>query len=355
MTPFAMTAHLAFNMLWLLCFLQNSRRGDAAALVCGFVATGLHQLIFHPLFVAPFIAQLLLARRFGRAGLYVVAYGLIGLFWILDPQIVISVSGAIGPTGGGVGGRFAGFAGEVYALLSGFDRSHIRLMLLIMLRLAAWQHLLLLPLVICAWPAIKQAEGITRPLLAGAALTVGAVTLLVPWQGHGWGYRYLHGFLGSFALLAGYGWNRLARVASERRAALVLTTVATLIVALPFFTLSTRAIVTPYRVASAAIEATLAEVVLVDGSGAEFVQDVVRNQTLSAQQPKVMDLQLLTANDLRNLCARYDVRLFDQRHSAWAGIPLAITPNLSGAGKVLREIDCYRPLPLWPRERSGGR
>ena len=58
MTAYAMSAHLAFNLLWLWCFLRGDRRGDFGALAFGFVATGLHQLLFHPLFVAPFIARL---------------------------------------------------------------------------------------------------------------------------------------------------------------------------------------------------------------------------------------------------------------------------------------------------------
>ena len=81
MTPYAMTPHLAFNLIWLLCFLRNDRRGDFGALAAGFVATGLHQLIFHPIFVSPFIAELLLARRWRRAGCFIIGYALIGIFW----------------------------------------------------------------------------------------------------------------------------------------------------------------------------------------------------------------------------------------------------------------------------------
>src|SRR3546814_21084376 len=35
--------------------------------------------------------------------------------------------------------------------------------------------------------------------------------LLLVYQGHGWGYRYLHGLIGAFCLLGGFGWMRLSR------------------------------------------------------------------------------------------------------------------------------------------------
>jgi hypothetical protein len=39
--------------------------------------------------------------------------------------------------------------------------------------------------------------------------------ILLPYQGHGWGYRYLHGLIGSLSLLAGYGWIALSERAAR--------------------------------------------------------------------------------------------------------------------------------------------
>ena len=74
MTAYAMPAHLAFNLAWLWLFLRGGKAGHAGAIAVGFLATGLHQLVFHPLFVAPFILRLLFHRRWGLAALYIVAY-----------------------------------------------------------------------------------------------------------------------------------------------------------------------------------------------------------------------------------------------------------------------------------------
>lgn len=346
MTPFAMTAHLTFNLLWLLCFLQDNRRGDAAALGIGFFATGLHQLIFHPLFVAPFIVELLLARRFRRATVFVVGYSLIGLVWLLYPQLSGGIAGGANAREDGVAGAFMQFFGIVRALLDTMAVSNILRMLLNLLRFAAWQHMFLLALVFCSWPAIKRADGIARPLLGGILLLLVTASLVMPWQGNGWGYRYIHGFLGSFCLLAGYGWYHLSRYVADRRAALQLTTAVTVAVILPFQMVSSRAIVMPYRAANAMIAASHADIVLVDASGIRFPIDLIRNTGDLNQRPKIMDLQFLKEADLRALCLRYDVRLFDRRHAAQAGIPPANDVDESGARAILPAIGCDKPLPL---------
>ena len=74
MTAYAMPAHLAFNLAWLWLFLRGGKLGHAGAIATGFLATGIHQLIFHPIFVAPFVLQLWVRRRWSLAGLYSLAY-----------------------------------------------------------------------------------------------------------------------------------------------------------------------------------------------------------------------------------------------------------------------------------------
>ena len=93
MTPYAMTAHLALNMTWLWLFIRGGRLGHAGAIAVGVLACGLHQLIFHPLFVAPFILQLWLDRRWRAALAYTVAYGLICLFWVSYWPIMLRIVG----------------------------------------------------------------------------------------------------------------------------------------------------------------------------------------------------------------------------------------------------------------------
>lgn len=347
MTPFAMTAHLAFNLLWLWCFLRDDRLSDAGALLCGFVATGLHQLFFHPLFAAPFIAELLIARRWRRAALFVTGYALTGLFWASYWPLVAASTG-FGPEEGVLpSGGLTGLAGQVAELLASFSIGNICQMLMNLSRFVAWQHLLLIPLTMLAVPAIRHAEGIARPLAAGTVLMLLMLFVLMPWQGHGWGYRYLHGFMGSVCLLAGYGWRRVASALDRprRNGALALATALTLLVVLPFHLWSAGRTVSGYRAAQAIIDGSAADVVLVDGSGLLLTGDVVRNQPDGSNQPKVMDIDALTAAELSALCARYDVALFDRRHGARAGIRTVYDGRAPAARRGVIPAGCATPLP----------
>src|SRR5262249_54981748 len=49
MTTYAMSAHLALDMVWLWLFLRPGRLTALGAVAVGFLATGLHQVVFHPL------------------------------------------------------------------------------------------------------------------------------------------------------------------------------------------------------------------------------------------------------------------------------------------------------------------
>src|SRR3546814_7863742 len=62
MTAYAMTAHFALNMVWLALFLRNDWKGHFGAAVVAFLAIGLHQLQFHPLFAAGFLFWIVLQR-----------------------------------------------------------------------------------------------------------------------------------------------------------------------------------------------------------------------------------------------------------------------------------------------------
>ena len=348
MTPYAMTGHLAFNMIWLACFLRGDRRGDIGALGAGFVATGLHQIVFHPLFAAPFILELLLARRWRRAALYILAYAAIGLFWASYWQLVLPAGGvAAAALDGAQQQGVQRLLSQIAELVTAFSVVGPVVMALNLLRFAAWNHLLLLPLAFLAWPLIRRGEGIARPLALGIVLMLTLLLVLLPWQGHGWGYRYLHGFLGSFAILAGYGWTRIGPLHRERRnAVLALTTAATVFLVLPFHLWNAHAFVRPYRNAFAFLQRADADVVIVDAAGTLFAQDLVRNRPDLSNRPLILDLAYLDEQQLRALCQRSRPRLFDRRHALANGIRLVEEAPISEQRRLLDALTCARPLPL---------
>src|SRR5690606_732383 len=89
MTTYAMTGHLALNLIWLSLFLKNNRWAHVGAMLIGVWAIGLHQIIFHPLFAGPLILMLLPQRRWGLFAAYAAIYGTALLFWISYQGILV--------------------------------------------------------------------------------------------------------------------------------------------------------------------------------------------------------------------------------------------------------------------------
>jgi hypothetical protein len=314
MTSYAMTAHLALNMIWLWLFLRDDKVGHSGAIASGFLACGLHQLVFHPLFAAPFIARLWLSGRRPLALIYLTSYVAICLFWILYWKLALTWQGLSLQAADDTGPTY--FAARVLALLAGFNPAGADLMLKNILRFVVWQSPALLPLSFLAYQAIRRDTGIARELLAGILLTLAAMFILLPFQGHGWGYRYLHGLIGSAALLSGYGWIVLSERTTEDeiskgRMVIAICSAFALFVLLPIHAIQAHYFVLPYFKASEAIARAPTDVVVIDTSRLMYAEDLVRNDPFLRNHPKVLDLLNLSKEDIERLCSRYSGATFD--------------------------------------------
>ncbi len=184
MTPYAMTAHLALNMIWLGLFLRDTRTGHALAGGVAFVACGLHQVVFLPLFAAPFFISLMRARRWTIAAFFVAAYGAIVLFCVIYWTVVLrAVHAPMAPSAD------VGMAYFVERIAGMFDLSAggFFFMGLELLRFLAWQSPLVIPLALVGLRFRGAQSRTLVDLAAGIALTFGAMLVLMPFQGHGWG------------------------------------------------------------------------------------------------------------------------------------------------------------------------
>jgi hypothetical protein len=323
MTSYAMTAHLALNMIWLWFFLRNDKIGHAAAIATGFLASGLHQLIFHPLFVVPFVVRLWLSGRRSLALVYIASYAAICLFWISYWEIILAWQG-ISPQVSDDAGPLS-FLVRTLVLVENFRWAGADLMLKNVLRFVAWQSPALLPLAFLAYPAARSGSGIARELIAGLLLTLVAMFILLPYQGNGWGYRYLHGLIGSLALLGGYGWVALSKRATQdqigaSRTMLAVCTAFAWFVLLPVHAKQAHDFARPYVRASKAIEQASTDVVIIDKSRLLFAEDLVRNDPFLRNRPKVLDLTYLTDADIERLCTHYSISLFDHGQALALGI-----------------------------------
>jgi hypothetical protein len=325
MTPYAMTAHLALNMVWLSLYLRGTKRAHAAAIAVGFFAIGLHQVIFHPLFALPFIEHLRRRGEWRTALVYLASYAVFGLFWISWPHLV-AMSAGLGSASGAAAGGGGFIAQRVIPLLTSREPQTIPLMIANLLRFVAWQNLALVPLILFAWPAARRGEGVAGPLLAGVILTIAAMAFLLPYQAMGWGYRYLHGLIGSCALLAGYGW-REAAARRGVRSFVAVASLATVVASVPFLVWQAATFVRPYARVNRMIDRIDADMVVVDTYGPAFRIDEVRNRPDLTNRPLRLAANELGPDDIRDLCSRGTVAFVDVAQMQALGLGFGDAPD----------------------------
>jgi hypothetical protein len=349
MTAYAMPAHLACNLAWLWLFLRGGRLGHAGAILVGFLACGLHQILFHPLFVAPFMLQLCLDRRWPLAGLYILAYAAIGAFWIEFPQLELGWIGEATASGSGA----ALMAERVRGFLAAAQPGNVSAMMASLVRFLSWQNPLTAPLALVGVPAAWRAKGVTRALVLGVLLTLGAMLVLEPTQTQGWGYRYLHGLLGSVALLAMQAWDRLtARLTDQAKAAargaFTLACAAGLLLLTPLRAGEASAYARPYAEVDALVRRAPEPAIVVDNQSPWFdAGTVVRNDPFLRRGPKVMLLAALDERQVRALCAQGSVGVVDAAVMASAGVSLVATapdPASQRLRALMAQLNCGRPL-----------
>lgn len=299
MTAYAMPAHLALNLCWLWLFLRRSMWADMAALLVGFVAVGLHQPIMHPMFAAPILLTVVLDRDWRRAALYLVGYAAIGAFWLWWPVFVWSLVEAnpLAPRADGVD-----FWTRLLLAIEKGDALRFANMAANLLRFAAWQHLLLLPLLLLGLRAVRR-DRLAAALAGGVGLTLTVMTVILPYQGHGFGYRYLHGLIGNMILLAVFGWIALGDRLALWRPLLMRSTIAGLLALLPIQAWMAHGFYAPFARASARIEASDVDYVVVGGSDAPFATDLVINPPFLGERPVRLLRERMAPALIGSLCA----------------------------------------------------
>ncbi|WP_336951843.1 hypothetical protein [Sphingobium aromaticivastans] len=299
MTAYAMPAHLFFNLLWMRLFIADRRVCDGAALAIGFIAMGLHQPLFHPMFVGPFLLSMLIERRWWRLLFFIIGYGVFSLFWLSWPLYVHSLM--IGPnsTTAAVGTDF------LSRLLQAFSSNmgNLSLTAANLLRFCTWQHLLLLPLLFVGLKATKE-DRFAGALALGLLLPIAVMAVILPWQGIGFGYRYLHGVLGNAALLAGYGWRNMKSWHEQLRPVFLRATAASLLVLLPVQSWMAHARYAPFANASLKIDKSDADYVIIEARDGPVMMDTVLNHPDISNRPiriayeNIRDMDRLT----RRIC-----------------------------------------------------
>jgi hypothetical protein len=354
MTAYAMPPHLAFNLAWLWLFLRGGRVGHLGAAVVGFLAMGIHQLIFHPLFAGPFVLQLWYDRRWTLAAFYTAAYGVFALFWIAYWPLAMTLTG-IGLSGLHTTGPTL-FFGIVRQLFGSVTADNLGQMAQSLVRFVTWQNPLTIPLAIVGAFAAWRAGGALRPLVLGVVVTLVVMLVIEPTQVHGWGYRYMHGFLGSVCLIAAWSWAELTDgLALEPRGramnALALACAVSLVVLTPLRAWQAWSYVRPYARANAQIQTARSDVVIIDHDS-DILFDmgtVTRNDPLLVRPPKVMALAAMSPASVLRLCGSgLRIEVFDGRDAAADGVDVVRNPTPSHYTASLRalmaQLKCGAPV-----------
>lgn len=270
-----------------------------------------------------------------------ISYGLFLVFWLklypilLTQTLDLSVPGA------------AGQGVSISPHLHSLDP------LVYITRFFAWNNSLLLRLALMgAWSTVKGlrgSEAATSRNLLFLALAIGCVTgmVLTVHQGLGWGYRYMHGYIRPFCLLAGWGWAKLCTPSPSLRPVFLSCGLAVLFMAAQAVMI--HRFVTPYAQAHASAVARSADVVLIDARGSAFGQDIVRIHGERIHKPVILSLAYLDTNVVRQLCQDHKVAMFDRIDFARVGVMeariehSATTERIDAIRNYLRKSDC---IPL---------
>jgi hypothetical protein len=344
MTSYAMPSHLFFNLLWLRLFLLDKWWSHVAAGFCGVLTASLHQVHPHLFFAAPFFLLMLRPFRPGVLLWYGVVYAAGHLAVIGWDRVAMGDSLAVSNSGQLTFEQFLQRVGGLLQIPGWVDWATIGAHIV---RWFAWQSLALAPLLLFtlyrrAWPPllVLMAASIVTSLLP--------YPFLLPEQGHGWGYRYLHGLLGCLALIGTAGWIQMERLHGQAfRQPLLLCFAATLAIVIPVRAVLIERTITPWLVGTEAALAMPADVVIVDRIGIFYGLEIPRNGPYAAERPVVMMMNDLSADQIRRLCTTYRVAVFGVEEAKQAGIPTrtmdeALATSANVDARMAQEVANYR-------------
>jgi hypothetical protein len=294
MTAYAMPAHALLNATWLWAYLAGGRGALAALPLVSALAFGLHNVVPHTLFVAPFLVSL--ARRGPRAGAAGVVGGVLAalLFWAHRSSAAFEgIVSLVGLDGGP-------------PLVLGMPNLHdLRVHAMNASMVLSWQSLGLVFLAALALADRRRWPPALRDLAAGVVLTFGFYLALRGNQGHGWGYRYIFPALPGLALLGAAGWLHVEEAFGWRRAyrLLLLSSALALLVQLPVRAVQVEGFVRPFAAASRHLAASAEEVVVIDWRDHWYSQDLVRNDPWLRARIKILFADRLDAAAVQRLDA----------------------------------------------------
>ncbi|MFN6933521.1 MAG: hypothetical protein ACK4NZ_00030 [Tsuneonella sp.] len=305
MTTYAMSGRLALGMIWLALFLRDRWWSHLASLAIAFVAIGWQQLAYFPAFAGSFLFFLLvMQRRWGWSAVYATVFGFSIVFWSRYSIFAIRELGVVpGPV------DVDNFLlTRLWWAISYFSPAYLWTQSAYLLRFFTWENVLLLPLLVAGIPvALRRRDPLLLAILGAIATFVVMKTLFRPYQGHGWGYRYMHDIIGIVCLVAALGWRdlRIREVLGPRH--LVAATLASVLIFTPILLIQARHFSGTFARVDRAITQSAANIVIIDDTVPEFTGDLVINPPYLDQRPVRLLATHLSKGDMADLCRRGSV------------------------------------------------
>jgi hypothetical protein len=320
MTSYSMPAHLALNAIWLWLYSRPDRGWFYLAPLVGVLAIGLHQPIVHALFVLPFLLRLVLERRW-RAVLIFAPIYLAGCALWFAWQARYQVGG-----NAGIGSFFRILNPRMPIIQS------MNLLLII-----GWTSLAAPFLAVLGASQFFKVRPIIQDSILSCVLTFGFYFFFYLDQAHGWGYRYFHGAIACFIIVAVAGFNRLSNLVGQHRATkfVLVGIAASLLIQFPLRCFEAERFVRPYARTAAAIHAIPKDIVAFDWLDAWYSADLIRNDPFLEQRPIIVSIFQLTPEAVaaleKNGTARFITRddltrlgMFTTRRNDYAHDPFEL-------------------------------
>ena len=279
MTSYSMPAHLALNAIWLWLYSRPDRGWFYLAPLVGVLAIGLHQPIVHALFALPFLLRLVLQRRW-RAVLIFAPIYLAGCALWFAWQTRYQVGG-----NAGIASFFKILNPRMPIIQS------MNLLLII-----GWASLATPFLAVLGASQFFKVRPIIQDSILSCLLTFGFYFFFYLDQAHGWGYRYFHGAIVCFLIVAVAGFNRLSNLVGQHRATkfVLVAIAASLLIQFPLRCFEAERFVRPYARTAAAIHAIPKDIVAFDWRDAWYSADLIRNDPFLEQRPIIVSIFQLT-------------------------------------------------------------
>jgi hypothetical protein len=297
MTAYAMPAHLALNTVWLWLYLQPDRRLFYLAPFVGVLAIGLHQPFPHALFVAPFLLRMLREHRWRTASIFAAVYALGCVGWLAWRQHFQA--------------PLASGAQSVFRLWN-WRMGVVQPMNLLLI--ISWSSLATPLLTAAGFLRFRKLPSFLQDCALSCVFTFAFYYFFYLDQAHGWGYRYFHGTLSCFVLIAVAGTHLLGEKVGRARVKqfVIGGALASLVIVLPLRCFQAAAFVAPYARTAAVLHAVPTQVVAVDARDGWYSADLIRNDPFLENRPIMVSIYGLNPAAVASLQQLGSVRFIDR-------------------------------------------